>query len=277
LFNPFVPLFDAEAWLTGLEPYQFDSAALVLKDLLRLGAHASFLVEGGRVLVAEHRDVVPLRQVSDGYQSVVATAIDILEVVMRLWPNVADAEGIVLLDEIGAHLHPTWKMRIVESIRRALPGIQFVTSTHDPLCLRGLGAGEVVVMQRDEDEKLRHLTDLPSPADFRVDQLLTSDFFGLNTTVDPETEALFDEYYALLALADPSTAQADRLAELRVELKDRRHLGSTMRESLMYEAVDRLLARHKRNPQRSLPDLTHEAADEIARIWAEDQPGASTQ
>ncbi len=272
LFDPFVPLFDAEAWLASLEPVRFDSAAVVLKDLLRLGADASFVVEDGHVLVADHGDQVSLRQVSDGYQSVVATAIDIFEVVMRLWPNVVDAEGIVLLDEIGAHLHPTWKMRIVTSVRRALPGIQFLTSTHDPLCLRGLGAGEVVVMQRDENDRVRELVGLPSPGDFRIDQLLTSDFFGLSSTVDPETEALFDEYYALLALPDPNHAQTERLSVLRAELKDRRYLGTTLRENLMYEAVDRLVARHRLSPDRTLPELRQEAADEVARLWAEDVP-----
>lgn len=276
LFDPFVPLFDAEGWLAHQPRLQFDTAALVLKDLLRLEEDATFLVKDGRVLVDEHGDKVPLRQLSDGYQSVLATAIDILQVMTRLWPNLVDAEGIVLLDEIGAHLHPTWKMRIVGSMRRAVPGIQFVTSTHDPLCLRGLGAGEVVVMQRDEDDKVRALTGLPSPGDFRIDQLLTSDFFGMSTTVDPDTEALFDEYYALLALPDPTPQQAQRTAELQVQLKDRRYMGTTLREMLMYEAVDRVVAEHRRSAVRPLKELTDEAADEVARIWAEDEASVAT-
>jgi hypothetical protein len=270
LFDPFVPLFNAVHWLASLPPLQFDTAALVLKDLLRLGADARLLIDDGRVLVDEHGDKVPLLQLSDGYQSVVATAIDILEVMTRLWPNLQDAEGIVLLDEIGAHLHPTWKMRIVNSIRRAVPAIQFITSTHDPLCLRGLGAGEVVVMQRDDNDRIRALTGLPSPGDFRIDQLLTSDFFGLSSTVDPETEALFDEYYALLALPDPSPEQAGRIATLQEELKDRRYLGTTLRENLMYEAVDQIVARHKQTPGTAIPDLKQEAVDAVAKVWAED-------
>jgi uncharacterized protein (TIGR02646 family) len=272
LFDPFVPLFNAESWLAGLVPVQFDSAALVLKDLLTLGSNASLRVEQGRVLVVNHGDTVPLRQVSDGYQSVVATAIDILEVVMRLWPNVEDAEGIVLLDEIGAHLHPTWKMRIVGSIRRAVPGIQFITSTHDPLCLRGLEAGEVVVMQRDDDEKVMTLNDLPSPGDFRIDQLLTSDFFGLNSTDDPETAALFDEYYALLALREPTADQSQLIAMLQNELKDRQYLGTTLREMLMNAAVDRIVARHRHNPgATTIQDLKQQAINEVTSIWAEDE------
>ena len=141
--------------MAGLGEVEFDSASLVLKDLLSLAAKARFEVDRDRrVIVAYHGERVPLRQLSDGYQSVVATAVDILDVMTTVWPNLGDAEGVVLLDEIGAHLHPTWKMRIVSSIRRAAPGLQFVTSTHDPLCLRGLGEGEVAVMRRDENNRV---------------------------------------------------------------------------------------------------------------------------
>jgi len=129
-----------------------------------------------------------------------------------------------------------------------------------------------VVMQRDENDRVHALTGLPSPDDFRVDQLLTSDFFGLDSTIDAETDALFDEYYALLALPEPDAAQAQRLAMLQDQLKDRRYMGTTLRESLMYEAVDRIVARHKVAPVRTIPDLTQEAIDEIGRIWAETEP-----
>jgi hypothetical protein len=135
-----------------------------------------------------------------------------------------------------------------------------------------LEAGEVVVMQRDDDEKVITLNDLPSPGDFRIDQLLTSDFFGLNSTEDPETGALFDEYYALLALREPTADQTQRIAMLQNELKDRRYLGTTLREMLMNAAVDRIVARHRHNPgATTIQNLKQEAINEVASIWAEDE------
>ena len=50
----------------------------------------------------------------------------------------------MLLDEIDTHLHPTWKMQIVRGLRQMMPAMQFITPTHEPLCLRGLEEGEVV-------------------------------------------------------------------------------------------------------------------------------------
>jgi hypothetical protein len=269
LFDPFVPLIDAQRWLLSLTKQQFEDMEAILKDLLSLAPSARVMLKAGEVFVQAHGTSVPLRQLSDGYQGVIAMAVDILEVALRLWPNLQEAEGIVLLDEVGAHLHPTWRMRIVGALRKALPAMQFLATTHDPLCLRGLTAGEVAVMRRLDDSRLVTLKDLPSPADFRVDQLLTSDFFGLSSTVDPEVEAIFTEYYALLALRHPNAPQTERLVKLRKALKDRRHLGTTLRENLMYEAIDRLLAEHRREPVRQLTDLKQAAVDEVSKIWNE--------
>ncbi|HEX3526539.1 MAG TPA: AAA family ATPase [Thermoanaerobaculia bacterium] len=269
LFDPFAPLIDAERWLLKLDQKSFDDIAPILRDLMPLPPDAELVPDGDRVVVVVHGARVPLRQLSDGYQSVVVMTVDILQVALRIWPNLRDAEGAVLLDEIGAHLHPTWKMRAVTSLRKTLPGMQFLVTTHDPLCLRGLGKGEVAVMRRGDDSQVFSLTGLPSPGDFRVDQLLTSDFFGLSSTVDPDVEALFDEYYALLVLRDRNAEQTARLDTLQNELKSRRHFGSTLRENLMYEAVDRLVAQHRVHPKLRIEDLKEEAVAEVSKIWNE--------
>lgn len=273
LFDPFLPLLDAARWLGRLKSTAFDRVALILKDLLALDREARLVRHRGQVLVEIKGATATLGQLSDGYQSVVAAGVDILEVIMRLWPRLEDAEGIVLIDEIGSHLHPTWKMRVVTSLRRALPRMQFIATTHDPLCLRGLGEGEVAVMQRNDAGHIVAVTDLPSPADFRVDQLLTSEFFGLSSTVDPESEQTFDEYYALLALQERTNDQQLRLATLKETLKDRRYLGNTPREHLMYEAVDRLIAQNRLGERKRIPELNAAARQEIERIWNTGSPG----
>lgn len=269
LFDAFLPLFDADAWLQHTSRRSFNEVALALKDLLSLDADATLARQKGRVVVNSHGSRAPIKRLSDGFQAVVAMSIDILEVAIRLWGTPRNAEGIVLLDEIGAHLHPTWKMRIVSSLRRSFPGMQFIATTHDPLCLRGLTKGEVVVMKRDEDRAIRAISDLPSPSDFRVEQLLTSEFFGLNSTVDPDTEELFDRYYALMALQDPTEDQANELAALKGDMKERRYVGDTLREQLMFEAVDRVIARHRTAAQHVMPQMKQEASEEIARLWDE--------
>lgn len=266
LFDPFMPLIDAEKWLLKLDQGRFDNLAVILKDLISLKDSAELVPEGGQVVVVDNKARVPLRRLSDGYQSMVAMTIDILEVALLIWPNLQEAEGIILLDELGAHLHPTWKMKVVGSLRKALPAMQFVVTTHDPLCLRGLGSGEVAVMRRDENSQVFALTDLPSPDDLRIDQLLTSDYFGLNSTAEPDTQESFDNYYALLTLPSLTPEQQQEFNRLQEKLKGRRQLGETLRENLMFEAIDKLVAAHRINP-RPLPDLQQAALEAIEPIW----------
>ena len=267
LFDPFVSLIDAQVWLSGLAKRDFDRTAIVLKDLLALDPEAKLYRSRGRISVDISGVRVSLSSLSVGYQTVVAATADMLEILSRVWTDPLEAEGIVLIDELDAHLHPTWQMQIVNSLRRALPAVQFITTTHQPLCLRGLAEGEVVVMRRDENREIEVIADLPSPADFRVDQLLTSPFFGLNSTTDPDTELLFDRYYALLSLKERGEEDEHELAELTGKLETRKQFGETQREGLYLEAIDRLLARRKAMPMIPHEAVREEAVNEISAIW----------
>jgi uncharacterized protein (TIGR02646 family) len=250
LFDPFARLVDAENVLGSLDPELFGPAARILRQLLPLGQrvqlqtrHNPALAGKFEVFVRIFRDELTLRQLSDGYQSVVALAVDILSTFLPVWKQRVDvAEGIVLLDEIDAHLHPTWRMRIVQTMRSCFPHTQFITTTHDPLCLKGLRRGEVVVLRRTRPGRVRAWQDLPSPEGMSADQLLTSEHFGLGSTVDPEIEKLFRKYYALLAVKDRGTVQERQFVKLKEVLGRLHHMGRTRREQLMLEAIDTYLS-----------------------------------
>lgn len=78
------------------------------------------------------------------------------------------AEGIVLIDEIDLHLHPKWQRRVMPSLQRAFPNLQWVVTTHSPQVLssvenrqarllsdHALDAREVRVDGRDSNTILR--------------------------------------------------------------------------------------------------------------------------
>jgi uncharacterized protein (TIGR02646 family) len=274
LFDPFVPLRDATSWLLSLKPQVFDVVARSLKRLLVLGEDETIRrnTRLKRIEVDIARTRVPLEHLSDGYQSIVAVAADIMSVLLRRWPAMEVAEGIVVMDELGAHLHPRWRMLITERLRETFPRLQFLVSTHDPLCLRGLEDGEAVVLRR-VGVSVDALTDLPPVKGLRVDQLLTSEHFGLRTTVDPSLELLFDRYYELLAKRRPTKAERLELESLRPQLEPYRVLGSTPREQLILEAADEFLA-----GEPELTDggdrlnLREDTKRKIAAVWAGTDP-----
>ncbi|MCP3976878.1 MAG: AAA family ATPase [bacterium] len=247
LFDPFLPVIDAPSFLKRMyrankERYKYVLDAL--ERLLGLGNDERIFLEEDEMFVRLAGSTVPLDWLSDGYQSLLAMTCDIMEKLLSQWDSMSTAEGVVLLDEIGAHMHPRWRMRIVSRLREALPRVQFIATTHDPLCLRWLHDGEVIVMRRDAKRNIVAVQDeLPEIGGLRVDQILASEHFGLATAVDPDIEELFDDYYALLALKKRTPKQEKRIGDLKGVLADLDQLGSTRRERLMLEAIDRHLAR----------------------------------
>lgn len=270
LFDPFTPIGDATSWLLGLSEERFDRVALGLRRLLVLSDDERLVRDrrNQRVLAEGDGARVPLEAMSAGYQSVVALATDVMKVVLRLWDTPAVAEGIVIVDELGAHLHPSWRMRIVEALRDVFPRCQFLASTHDPLCLRGLVDGEVVVLRHNSEGRVVVLDDLPPPDSMRVDQLLASEHFGLGSTVDPEDDALFAEYYLLKAKARPNAAERARLEALHATLDGKALLGTTRRERLIYEATDEYLAKELDvTDHAEREQLRDETKQRIAAAW----------
>ena len=84
---------------------------------------------------------------SDGYRAVIAIACDLMAGAGIGLSDMVNATGIVLIDELGAHLHPRWKMQITGTLREVFPSMQFIVTTHEPLCLRGLVENEVIAVR----------------------------------------------------------------------------------------------------------------------------------
>jgi hypothetical protein len=271
LFNPFVPLADTLGWLGGLSKSDFARVEGALLRILQLDEGQRLVRREGEVLLHESRarssHDISLHQLSDGYQAVMAMVGDIMELLIRKRADISVAEGLVLVDELEAHLHPRWKMQIVSRLRAAFPRMQFVTTTHDPLCLRGLGPDEVVLLRRGRRVPTVATQDLPSVEGLRVDQLLTSPHFGLHSTIDPELETGLDEYYELISLDRRTQAQGRRLEELQEELDTRDVLGTTRRERELYRAIDTKLARKAKalEPEKDVP-LNSETSVLLAKI-----------
>ena len=85
-------------------------------------------------------EVLPLHYLSDGAKSILAIVADIAYRMAVLNPHlldkvITDTDGIVLIDEIDMHLHPSWQRKIVESLTKTFPKVQFIFTTHSPTVL----------------------------------------------------------------------------------------------------------------------------------------------
>lgn len=242
LFNPFLPLADAAQWLEGLDEERLIEVNRVLSLLLADTQNIKLSLTGPKgalqVLLANDPPRT-IYQLSDGYQCMLAMAVDILAVMYAAeFQSMKAAQGIVLIDEMGNHFHPGWRMRIVGALRQAFPSVQFIFSTHDPLCLRGLVQGEVAVLKRDKTGRVYAMENLPAVDRLRVDQLLTSEHFGLQSSVDPALQEEMDRYERLVQLEHRNADEETELTELTKKLTEGRFLGATRRERMMLQLLE---------------------------------------
>ncbi|MBK8840969.1 MAG: hypothetical protein IPO30_20555 [Hyphomonadaceae bacterium] len=133
---------------------------------------------------------------------------------------------------------------MMPALRRAMPRVQFIVTTHDPLCLRGMSDGEVAVLNRDENQKIGQLLDLPGVTGLRAEQLLTSDYFGLNSTAEPDVEIDLARLADSLTGVNP-TAKGSALSQ---QLNKTIVTGDSAAEQLMSEAVLEYLNSRRRSP-----------------------------
>jgi predicted ATP-binding protein involved in virulence len=93
-------------------------------------------------------------QLSDGEKCVVALIGDIARRLAIANPHSFSplaSSGVVLIDEIELHLHPSWQRRIVPILTRVFPNCQFFLSTHSPQVLSEIETAYVFVMKADDN------------------------------------------------------------------------------------------------------------------------------
>ena len=120
-----------------------------------------------------------------------------------------------------------------------MPRVQFISSTHDPLCLRGMKDGEVRVLYRSGENTIEVLHDLPPISTLRIEQILTSEYFGLSSTED-DSQLTAVNILARYADRDDAslsdTERADRDKALR-EYSGTSMIGNSVDRQIMAEAL----------------------------------------
>ena len=78
---------------------------------------------------------IPLNVLSQGTQSIMHCLAHFLFGYAEYYdfpPDLEEKPGILIIDEIDAHLHPSWQRRIIPTLTRHFPNLQIFCSTHSP-------------------------------------------------------------------------------------------------------------------------------------------------
>ncbi|MGM0706284.1 MAG: AAA family ATPase, partial [Bacteroidota bacterium] len=105
------------------------------------------------VVVFKNNEVYPLDYLSDGQRTTLTLVGDLATRMARLNPHLGEdalsaTPGVVLIDELGLHLHPTWQRHIVQDLRRTFPQVQFITTTHSPQIISEVEPSALIHLKR---------------------------------------------------------------------------------------------------------------------------------
>ena len=200
LFDEAYSLIPMITWLPGLKrenPGRFNQVVNLINKFIGK-EHYSFTgeMENGEYLFVRGGLEIPFPALSGGYRAFLAWLGDLFYHICMTCPKdkkLVDNKGIVMVDEIDLHLHPEWQMTVLQTLGETLPNIQFILTSHSPIIAGSLEWMNIIKMEPGpkQSSRLKRLNKAVHGLD--ADQVLLTDFFGLESTRAPGKERALKE------------------------------------------------------------------------------------
>lgn len=165
---------------------------------------------------------VKLNELSLGYKTTIAWLIDFATkmIVYHHISKTPFAEpAILILDEIDLHMHPAWQREIIDKLTRIFSKTQFIVTAHSPLIAQAALNSNLALLRRTGDH-IRIINEPEIVKSWRIDQVLTSDLFGLKDSRDTKTAKILSKRRTLLLKDDLNANEQQKLKELESELDE---------------------------------------------------------
>ncbi len=186
-----------------------------------------------RVKTTSSDEPLSFRELSEGEQQLLT--------VLGLLKFTGGKDSLFLLDEPDTHLNPAWTVKYLEFLRQFVPDTDtshLLMVSHHPLSIAELEKEQVQVMWQDSNHNVYAQAPFESPRGMGYAGILTSDMFGLNSTLDTPSKDLLRERRMLAEKDKLNAADKKRLKELNKEIES---LGmSTSHWDADYEAYLRM-------------------------------------
>ncbi|MEK7256427.1 MAG: AAA family ATPase [Bacteroidota bacterium] len=192
--------------------------------------YLSDLIQSVRIKLnkATGNDSIFFSELSEGEQQLIA--------VLGLIRFTKSKESLILLDEPDTHLNPIWKWRYTKLLKKYAvrdekdDTTQIIMTTHDPLVIGGLTKEEIRIFKQEKvgkkrGEKIVTFEPEIDPRGLGVEGILTSEFFGLETSVDEITFDKLKRRNELLYKMDEEGLSLAEKAELKHLFEHLNRLG----------------------------------------------------
>lgn len=174
-----------------------------------------------RVKLKKNNGTVTFKELSEGEQQLLT--------VLGLLRFTNEEESLYLLDEPDTHLNPKWSVEYLnylkDFMKSEVNGLRtnshIVLTTHNPIAIAELKKEQIQILHRDEDKQIYATEPDLDPKGMGYAGIITSDMFGLGSSLDKKTNELLIEYQKLVIKPriDKTPEDKERQKELREYLE----------------------------------------------------------
>ena len=149
-------------------------------------------------------------ELSSGYSAIIDIVTDLMMRMEKNYGKNYDMEGVVLIDEVDAHLHIELQRKILPFLTELFPNIQFIVSTHSPYILTSISNAVIYDL-----EKKVQFNDM---SNYSIGDISEGYFDTLDYSIKLQED--FDKYKRLLNKNYITEQERKERATLRMKFKN---------------------------------------------------------
>ena len=186
--------------------------------------HVSQLIDEVRIRMRlrDSDGTVTFRELSEGERQLLT--------VLGLLRFTAESESLFLLDEPDTHLNPRWCVDYISYLekfvhqdnRREMDTSHILLTTHNPMAIAELEKKQVQILRasgRDSSRRIVAVHPESDPRGLGFAAIVTSDMFGISSTLDRSTQLLLERQRTFAARDTLTQDEQEALDEVNRELE----------------------------------------------------------
>lgn len=188
--------------------------------------------EDAQMVAVKHHTELSIAQLSEGEKCVLAMTGDLARKLAIANPgreNPLEGEGVVLIDEVDLHLHPSWQGRMMPLLFRTFPNIQFIVTTHSPKVLSEI-KDEANIFEIYQDGNAINVRKQDPMNGWDINHIMRD--FMHTDILNEETQKLIDEIYN--CIENENFDQAEELVDQLARITDEMNVEVVRARTLIH-------------------------------------------
>lgn len=188
--------------------------------------------EDAQMVAVKHHTELSIAQLSEGEKCVLAMTGDLARKLAIANPgreNPLEGEGVVLIDEVDLHLHPSWQGRMMPLLFRTFPNIQFIVTTHSPKVLSEI-KDEANIFEIYQDGNVINVRKQDPMNGWDINHIMRD--FMHTDILNEETQKLIDEIYN--CIENENFDQAEELVDQLARITDEMNVEVVRARTLIH-------------------------------------------